>query len=395
MEASTLLDSVDTGLHADVVAFCPWAGALDVLACATYELRDGVRIGRLQLYSVRRGAAGGTTSASAGQPGRSDPLPAHELRLEAQHDCAGIFEAAWLPPPSEAGGEGCLLALACADGSVECLRAGRSGADGPIDVGPVARCELPDVNGQPPFCLAVDWAWVRDASAGAGAAAVASSAPCSAQKRLACCDNAGRAHVFALDQAAPALVSSWQAHELEVWTATHQRAADGLLLTGADDCALRGWDLRCVGSPAFANRKGHSMGVTSIQTDPRSEHTILTGSYDEHLRLFDVRMPQRELCALALGGGVWCARWHPRVPGAIVAACMHNGFHLARSRGDHAELAHVGRCAAPDIGAALAYGADWSHERAGEGGSLLGATCSFYDHSLQLWAARPEVAPEA
>lgn len=386
--------SVDTGLHADVVAFCPWANALDVLACATYELRDGARVGRLQLFSVHGGVAAVSDRATQAE---FTPACAPELalRAEAQLDCAGIFDAAWLPPPSQPSADGCLLALACADGSVQCVHTGRQVAGGPVSVETVARCELQETKGAAPFCLAVDWAWSRDTTVGAEDAAVFSSSSSFAQKRLACCDSAGRAHIFGLDGAAPQLISSWQAHALEVWTVAHQRTEGGLLLTGADDCELRGWDVRALERPAFVNRKGHSMGVTSIQSDPRAEHIVLTGSYDEHLRTFDLRMPQRELCSLALGGGVWCAHWHPRMPGAIVTACMHNGFHLVRACDGHAGLEHAGVCSDRQVGDALAYGADWSHAPPGEGGHLIGATCSFYDHTLELWATRASLFEKA
>ncbi|KAG8459089.1 hypothetical protein KFE25_002496 [Diacronema lutheri] len=381
--ASSELCAVNTGLHADVVAFCPWARCVDVLACATYELRDGVRVGRLHLYSARASASAAGWEASESSVATTAPT----LHAEAQFECAGIFDASWLPPPAGGSADGCLLALACADGGVECVRASRARVGGPVSLGAVTRCALPDASGTRLFCLTADWAWARDASAGTdGAPGGTASTGAEPRARLAACDNSGRAHIFSLDGASPELVCSWQAHSLEIWTATHQRIDGGLLLTGADDCALRGWDARAVERPAVANGKGHAMGVTSIHTDPRAEHIVLTGSYDEHVRAIDLRMAQRELCSIALGGGVWCARWHPHVAGAIVAACMHNGFHFARACEGHARLERVGACAARDVGDSLAYGADWSHEPP-RGASVLGATCSFYDRTLRLWTA--------
>jgi diphthamide biosynthesis protein 7 len=145
--------------------------------------------------------------------------------------------------------------------------------------------------------------------------------------------------------------------------------------------------VRALERPAFTN-KFHQMGVTSIQTDPRAEHMALSGSYDEQLRLFDLRMAHKELCALALGGGIWCARWHPTQRGAILAACMHNGFQLARAHEGHGRLEHVGSYGAHSGGDSLAYGADWSHQPARQpAGGFLAATCSFYDHTLHLWEA--------
>jgi diphthamide biosynthesis protein 7 len=45
----------------------------------------------------------------------------------------------------------------------------------------------------------------------------------------------------------------------------------------------------------FANRKAHSAGVCCISSHPRRPHVLATGSYDEGVRLWDVRMLQRPL----------------------------------------------------------------------------------------------------
>lgn len=380
------LARADTGLHADVVAFCPWERALDVLACATYELRDGVREGRLNLYSVRAGAP--SLDSDDDDAARVATGRARLLDAEASFDCAGIFDASWLPPPAGSSADECLMALACADGTARCLRVSRAEVGGPVCVDETVACRLPEKDGASPFCLAADWAWVR-AEGGASADASLALSAGTAPPRLACCDNVGRAHVWSFDGGAASLVCSWQAHDLEIWTAAHQRLDGGLLMTGADDCTLKGWDTRAPTRPAFTNSKSHAMGVTSIQTDPRGEHRVLTGSYDEQLRIIDLRMPTTALCALPLGGGVWCARWHPRERGAILTACMHNGFQIARARAED-QLEHVASYEGHGVGDALAYGADWSHAPATDTSAgrarLLGATCSFYDHALHLWA---------
>lgn len=371
MEAPATLDVVDTHMHADVIAFCPWSGAHDLVACATYQLRGGVRDGRLLLFSTRDSRESATSARLS-------------LHAEAEHACAGIFDATWLVQPSDGEASGCLLALACADGTVQCLRASREDAQGPARLSTAASCELPDANGGRPFCLSVDWGWAAAHAGGAAEHAVAS-----ADTPLVACDNAGRAHLWRFDGGKPSLVSSWRAHDLEVWVVSHQRVRGGVVLTGADDSLLRGWDVRAPERPTFTN-KCHTMGVTSIQADPRADHVVATGSYDERLRLVDLRVPQRELCALPLGGGVWCARWHPTVSGALLAACMHNGFQLARARDGHARLESAGSYAGHGVGDALAYGADWSHATDGGGGSCLAATCSFYDHSMHLWEVRTD-----
>lgn len=101
-----------------------------------------------------------------------------------------------------------------------------------------------------------------------------------------------------------------------------------VLYSGSDDCSFKGWDIRLPNStvsasssdqPApqqsaiFSNRKSHSAGVTCISSHPRQDHVLVTGSYDEHVRLWDLRMIQRpvETCQVqALGLNIHKSQTH-------------------------------------------------------------------------------------
>ncbi len=114
------------------------------------------------------------------------------------------------------------------------------------------------------------------------------------------------------------------------------------------------------------------------------------------------------------GGGAWRLRWHPQDPSLILAACMYNGFAVARvgaawdaieiveSYKGHESIAYgadwhptaaaAGRPAAAAEGELAGGGADAGEEGEGvsgggegEGGTSLVATCSFYDRRLHLW----------
>lgn len=73
-----------------------------------------------------------------------------------------------------------------------------------------------------------------------------------------------------------------------------------VLYSGSDDSTFKGWDVRLPSSSSadqepqqtaiFSNRRAHAAGVTCIGSHPRQEHVLVTGSYDEHVRLWDVRM---------------------------------------------------------------------------------------------------------
>jgi diphthamide biosynthesis protein 7 len=101
-----------------------------------------------------------------------------------------------------------------------------------------------------------------------------------------------------------------------------------VLYSGADDCSFKGWDTRapCGSSssssgsetldndpapeqaPIFSNRRSHGAGVCCISSHPRKQQLLVTGSYDETVRLWDVRSMQKpvETCQVRVQQ-VWVA----------------------------------------------------------------------------------------
>ena len=47
--------------------------------------------------------------------------------------------------------------------------------------------------------------------------------------------------------------------------------------------------------PLFCNRRAHEAGVCTISPHPHVSHLLATGSYDEGVRLWDVRSPAKPL----------------------------------------------------------------------------------------------------
>lgn len=245
--------------------------------------------------------------------------------------------------------------------------------------------ETSNLNLESSMCLSLDWSHVAT------------------NAQIAISHSDGTISVVDVGQSEPLVSQSGQAHELETWTTSYDFWHPEVIYSGADDCHFCAWDLReGLDTPIFRDRKSHQMGVCSIQTNPFAEHELITGSYDENLRLWDMRMIHKPLTRveLGLGGGVWRLRWHPLDKGLVLAACMHSGFSILRVDGDVVEVAEEYKAHE-----SLAYGADWFQGEWGraesnsldsisgsnkeKGSRSLVATCSFYDKALHVWEPSP------
>lgn len=96
-------------------------------------------------------------------------------------------------------------------------------------------------------------------------------------------------------------------HELEAWTAAWSPSSVGTF-SGGDDCVLRYMRPNAARDgieASWADRKLHNAGVTAIL--PLSDELVVTGSYDDHVRLIYAPLVgrRRVLAERNLGGGVW------------------------------------------------------------------------------------------
>jgi len=152
----------------------------------------------------------------------------------------------------------------------------------------------------------------------------------------------------------PRLDLRWPAHELcgqpsEVWCAVFNPWDSNTVLSGADDCIVKRWDLRCcppsspsppsAPSSAFTAARAvdssstllagavkgkHDAGVTSLAFAPSHTHphVFASGSYDGTVRLWDLRKlsgggvgkSMNPLAEAQVGGGVWRLKWAPPPP---------------------------------------------------------------------------------
>ena len=118
-------------------------------------------------------------------------------------------------------------------------------------------------------------------------------------------------------------------------------------------------------------------------------------SYDDSVRIFDIRHPLRPLLSVDVGGGAWRVKWHPNLERKqdLLVACMHDGFKVVRLHDSVIGMSSVEKEPVDDKWdvttrfdehTSLAYGADWKYGSAGDESTLI-ASCSFYDHTMHLW----------
>ncbi|RCN35612.1 WD domain, G-beta repeat protein [Ancylostoma caninum] len=149
----------------------------------------------------------------------------------------------------------------------------------------------------------------------------------SPSSNVACTDKNGCAHI--VDIGTGTVVASWKAHSLpytgtgcEVWTCSLN---DTLLCTGGEDATLKVWDVRT--ESTVQRMTEFTAGVTFSSW--RKEHIILTGSYDQHIRLFDMRKSKEPLKINETSGGVWHIEdCHHSGKQCHIAACMYGGWTL-------------------------------------------------------------------
>lgn len=182
-------------------------------------------------------------------------------------------------------------------------------------------------------------------------------------------------------------------HTLECWTGAFGEAgpAQNVVFTGGDDAKLIAHDLRTNEKIWETSHRHHDAGVVLILCPGPKWHTrrpnsLWTGSYDDNLRVFDLRMidgddgpvlfqgllPQQKHSE-NLNGGVWRLIPAPDSD-KVLACCMYDGARIIDP--ENPESPEVVRYFKGDH-ESMCYGGDW------QGDCIV--TCSFYDNVVQLW----------
>ncbi|BFG02139.1 diphthine methyltransferase [Drosophila madeirensis] len=347
------LHSVDTEYSADSVEWCAQDDQhAEYFACGTYQLvqleqgeeeddettKKRPRKGRVYLYHFETGSGA--------------------LERLQNIETAAILDMKWLPAWSSDSGP--LLATANALGEVEIyeLLADEKQLQKRTCLALTAAAAT--AAAEAPLALALDWQ--RDGDA----------------VQLVVSDSKGNiSHLRYTAQGELSVVGTWNAHGFEAWTCTFDRWTPQRVYSGGDDCLLLAHDLRTE-QRVWTNR-AHQAGVTCLLSHPQHEHHLLTGSYDEQLRLFDTRAMKRTLAEVNLGGGIWRLKPHPKRLDVILAACMYTNFSVVQLDLKDSALTLLGTY---EEHSSICYGADWHPSLSEDDGLTHMATCSFYDHKM-------------
>ncbi|KAI8344251.1 WD40-repeat-containing domain protein [Chlamydoabsidia padenii] len=339
------LASFDTGYSADSTEFCPFQDHHQYLACGTYQLTDEkndndarVRKGKLYLFNLN--------TLEKGTP----------LLQKQTIDTPAILDMKWCH--SLIDGEQ-VLGVADSIGGLTFYALEDNQDDDGASL--IQKQHIQVSEDMTNLCLSLDWSTRRFPTA--------TSAQCIVSH------SNGDLTLLSQNDAEWQTTSTWHAHDLEAWIAAFDYWDPNRIYSGADDMLFKGWDTRIgLESPIFSNRR-HEMGVTTMQSNPHREHVLATGSYDEHVYLWDTRSIRQPVAKVHTeGGGIWRLKWHPSNPNTLLSASMHAGafiidtdqLSITTSFLDHQSMA---------------YGADWSYNH----GNDLVASCSFYDHVMHLW----------
>ncbi|KAH6653733.1 hypothetical protein BKA67DRAFT_658076 [Truncatella angustata] len=197
-------------------------------------------------------------------------------------------------------------------------------------------------------------------------------------------------------------------HDDQAWTVAFGPSVQGdaetasfKILSGGDDFRLlastcesddeESWS--ALGDTKQIGR--HDYGVTAIlplhTNQDTQEYVLLTGSYDDHIRVYVAGAAPRLLAKLNLGGGVWrlrVMRFDTDTKGlggwtaTILASCMYTGARVVKLSGTWYEC-KMEVLARFEEHESMNYGSDFRLSANGESARIV--STSFYDKRLCVW----------
>jgi diphthamide biosynthesis protein 7 len=210
-------------------------------------------------------------------------------------------------------------------------------------------------------------------------------------------------HAFGSDNNSPTC-KILNVHDLEAWTLAFTVNGHGAF-SGGDDGTLRHSPIRSsesadlvedstvpISAHSWIEKRIHNAGVTAIL--PLSEDIVVTGSYDDHIRVIHVPTHGRKMLLVEanLGGGVWRLKkiiqdpdiWEGQAEASfiILASCMHAGARIVKLKKWN-DIWNIEVLARFEEHKSMNYGSDMQPQKNGYSGIVV--STSFYDKLLCVW----------
>ncbi|KAK6006631.1 hypothetical protein QM012_005639 [Aureobasidium pullulans] len=191
-------------------------------------------------------------------------------------------------------------------------------------------------------------------------------------------------------------------HELEAWTLSFSHTGKEVY-SGGDDATLRYSTLPDMTSPSasqeeegdffpmqWQDRRAHNAGVTAILPLAHEDNILITGSYDDNIRILSCPQLGRKqvLAEENLEGGVWRLKLLTSSPSdgkyTVLASCMHAGTRIVAITKDQGGQWGIEVLARFEEHKSMNYGSD-VQPGCQNGGEQTIISTSFYDKLLCLW----------
>ncbi|XP_060523152.1 diphthine methyltransferase [Cylas formicarius] len=333
-----------TEYTADCIEWCPHNPNKHLFVCGNYQYTEpgteentlDKRLGRILLFSIS---------------------PHRGLEVLQQLDTAGVLDIKW-----------------CHNQICDVSLLGIAGSEKTVDIYQLkinklinlTHYKFRDIVGDT-IVLSLDWSTGKYESS---------------QPNIVCSDSNGKIHLFRLLNSGLNLEKSWNAHDFQAWISAFYYWDPNIIFSGGDDALFLQFDKRVGDIPVTVNKK-HETGVTAVHSNKSNEYVIATGSYDESVRLWDIRSLKTPQKTLKMPGPVWKLKWDPFSQELLLSACMLGGVHVINPFKNEMEITH-----SYYEHANISYGVDWCHldskevEKFDQEGAAIIGTCSFYDRLL-------------
>lgn len=337
------LHTVDTEYSADSIEWCPTVGFHQYFVCGTYQIEENTSTTELAAPTRRKGRI---------YLYRYDATVDVLEKLDTI-ETAAILDQKWSCDLSERP----ILAAANALGEVMLyeLYEDRLKLLSTVHLNPDAEKLL---------TLSIDWSTNSNEDG----------------RQLVASDSKGDITLLRLTENQLEIVSSWNAHSFEAWICCFDKWNSNVVYTGGDDTFLNVYDIRADDTTKRLTNKSHMAGVTTLLSFANKEHMLATGSYDENLRIFDVRSFKNPVSEINLQGGIWRIKPDPFNDNFLLCACMYHNFSIVKLDSEYKEPTLVAEYFEHK---SICYGSDWCHQKSADD-SLVMTTCSFYDQKMCL-----------